>query len=107
MILIEIQDTLHPGMPRNKYSMAKLEGLDEQQKAAVIAKARAAAAEETESGAGGEDAVVLDDRDRFEVVQMRKAVTGEQSGARHAGWCWLRQAGVGCVAACAGPRQEC
>jgi proton-coupled amino acid transporter len=75
MILIEIQDTLHPGMPRNKYSMAKLEGLDEQQKAAVIAKAREAAADETESGDGGEAHVVLDDRDRFEVVQMRKAVT--------------------------------
>ncbi|KAI7844982.1 hypothetical protein COHA_001348 [Chlorella ohadii] len=75
MILIEIQDTLHPGMPRNKYSMAKLEGLDAAQQASVLAKARASATEEAEEGEGGETAVVLDDRDRFEVVQMRKAVT--------------------------------
>lgn len=75
MILIEIQDTLHPGMPRNKYSMAALEGLDEQQAEELKAKARAAAAQEAEEGEGGEAALVLDDRDRFEIVMMRRAVT--------------------------------
>lgn len=78
MILIEIQDTLHPGMPRNKYSMAALEGLDEQQAEELKAKARAAAAQEAEEGEGGEAALVLDDRDRFEIVMMRRAVTSER-----------------------------
>lgn len=85
-------------MPRNKYSMAKLEGLDAAQQASVLAKARAAATEETEEGEGGEAAVVLDDRDRFEVVQMRKAVTGELGGTWQAGG---RPAGVHVLVGCA------
>ena len=72
-----LQDTLHGGKPSRKYTSRGLSTLNAANAAIVAAdndKSKDGSGAIADEAEGGE---LLDDRDRYEIVAMRKAVTGE------------------------------